>query len=45
MIRIIRKLLARIRSRPAQAGFNSRLLEQRRDDAFALMHQQMGGLR
>jgi len=45
LIRIIRKLLTRVRRRPAQAGFNSRLLEQHRDDAFAVMHQLMGGLR
>lgn len=45
LIRIVRKLLTRVRRRPAQAGFNSRLLEQHRDDAFAVMHQQIGGLR
>ncbi|WP_314212667.1 hypothetical protein [Pseudarthrobacter equi] len=45
LIRIIRKLVTRVRRRPAQAEFNSRLLEQHRDDAFAVMHQQIGGLR
>ncbi|ACL41874.1 hypothetical protein Achl_3922 [Pseudarthrobacter chlorophenolicus A6] len=45
LIRKIRKLLTRVRRRPGKAGFNRRLLEQHRDDAFAVMHQQMGGLR
>ena len=46
MIKRIRKLLsAGRRRRSRETLFNSARLEHQREDVFALMHQQMNGLR
>ncbi|HJW00402.1 MAG TPA: hypothetical protein VJ617_15030 [Arthrobacter sp.] len=47
MIRKIRKALSALRppARDDRRGFNGELLDRQREDVFALLHQQMGGLR
>lgn len=45
MKRLKRLLLARSRPVRGRGSFNSALLEQRREEVFAVLHQQMSGLR
>ena len=45
MKKLKRLLLARSRPVRGRGSFNSALLEQRREEVFAVLHQQMSGLR